>query len=212
MACCLMSPSHYLNQYFGVRQSAKWVRPSLGTTEPRMTLETQMSTMLTLDYWHPSQCNFTGNAQDTCMFAKLSFEIFFFFFKDFMHLPRSIFFFLKIYASAKVNELMTPLVQKWHNWLCNTDGVPPKKYPLSLCLVLFCYRLVIVISTHILLGLPLSASEKGCYTLSFTHFRGYFIGTGTIIWFSQCQWSNPEGYGKIRHVNSQIIDDIAITK
>ena len=29
MTCWLRASGHYLNQYFGVRQSAKWVRPSL---------------------------------------------------------------------------------------------------------------------------------------------------------------------------------------
>ena len=34
----------------------------------------------------------------------------------------------------------------------------------------------------------------------FTHIlQGSFTGTGTIIWLSQCQWSNPEGYGYIHH-------------
>ena len=37
---------------------------------------------------------------------------------------------------------------------------------------------------------------------NFTHIlQGYFTGTGAITWLPQCQWSNPEKYGKIHHQN-----------
>ena len=28
------------------------------------------------------------------------------------------------------------------------------------------------------------------------NLQGCFTGTGAILWLPQCQWSNPEGYGK----------------
>ena len=34
-------------------------------------------------------------------------------------------------------------------------------------------------------------------------FHGYFTDNGAIIRLSQCQWSNPEIYGQIKHMNPQ---------
>ena len=40
--------------------------------------------------------------------------------------------------------------------------------------------------------------------IDFTHIlQGYFTGTGAIVWLPQCQWSNPEGYDLMDHMNSQ---------
>ena len=42
--------------------------------------------------------------------------------------------------------------------------------------------------------------------------QGYFTGTGAIIWLPQCQWSNPEEYGKtqpvLHHNKAQILWNI----
>ena len=45
-----------------------------------------------------------------------------------------------------------------------------------------CCDLIVVIFTHTLLG--------------------YFTGTAACIWLSQCQWSKPEEYDKINHIDS----------
>ena len=44
-----------------------------------------------------------------------------------------------------------------------------------------------------------------CLTqVHFTHIlQGYFTGTGAIIRLPQWQWSNPEGYGQMYHMNLQ---------
>ena len=34
----------------------------------------------------------------------------------------------------------------------------------------------------------------------------YFTGTGAIVWLPQCQWSNPERYGYIDHIDPLGID------
>ena len=62
-------------------------------------------------------------------------------------------------------------------------------------------------------GLGYSVSPTLCTLLAlccdlvlvcFTHIhQDYFTGTGAIIRLPQCQWSNPDGYGLMYHINSQ---------
>ena len=35
----------------------------------------------------------------------------------------------------------------------------------------------------------------------YPYFQGYITNTGAIIWLPQCQWHNPDEYGKIDHMN-----------
>ena len=35
----------------------------------------------------------------------------------------------------------------------------------------------------------------------YPYFQGYITSTGAIIWLPQCQWYNPDEYGKIDHMN-----------
>ena len=52
---------------------------------------------------------------------------------------------------------------------------------------------------HVLLvGLPaVLRRNKDCLNLNLNILQGHFTDTGAITWLPQCQWSNPEGYGKI---------------
>ena len=60
------------------------------------------------------------------------------------------------------------------------------------CNVLFCCGFVLNYFNHIL---------QGCFTW-----------TGAIIWLPQCQWSSPEEYGQIHHIDLQWIHGITTTK
>ena len=41
------------------------------------------------------------------------------------------------------------------------------------------------------------------YNYSVYKWLSYVIGTGTIVWLPQCQWSNPEGYGDNHSLTNQ---------
>ena len=70
------------------------------------------------------------------------------------------------------------------NWVCSEKNtVYPKKYAHGF--VVFCF--VVVMQSVIM-----NSHEV------FIHIRqGCFAGTGAIVRLPQCQWSKPDGYGKI---------------
>ena len=53
----------------------------------------------------------------------------------------------------------------------------------------------------------------GLVMVNFNHIlQGCFTGTGAITWLPQCQWSNPEWYGQMRHMDPPRTDNITTTK
>ena len=63
-----------------------------------------------------------------------------------------------------------------------------------------------VLLCFVLLWLYYQCLLHSCDAL--THIlQGSFTGTGAILWLPQCQWGNPEGYGKTDHHYSKTNHD-----
>ena len=69
--------------------------------------------------------------------------------------------------------------------------VIPKKYGHAPCFIVFCSGLVMMYIIHMI--------------------QGYFIVTEKTVWLPQWQWSNPDQYAWITHINAQRTDNIITT-
>ena len=78
---------------------------------------------------------------------------------------------------------MTPRPSSWYQGSVAISTVYPKKYTHGL--VVLCF--VVVMQSFIM-----NSHEV------FIHIhQGCFAGTGAVVRLPQCQWSKPDGYGKI---------------
>ena len=77
---------------------------------------------------------------------------------------------------------MISIHNKTHKCENTVDTVYPKKYAHGF--VVLCF--VVVMQSFIM-----NSHEV------FIHIQGCFAGTGAIVRLPQCQWSKPDGYGKI---------------
>ena len=82
------------------------------------------------------------------------------------------------------NLMVVPMntTQDWYHWRTNTT-VYPKKYAHGF--VVLCF--VVVMQSFI----------KNSHEVFIHIHQGCFAGTGAIVRLPQCQWSKPDGYGKI---------------
>ena len=82
-----------------------------------------------------------------------------------------------------VNKKNHPYSSVFLHWHWGNHTVYPKKYAHSF--VVLCF--VVVMQSLIM----------NSYEVFIHIYQGCFAGTGAIVRLPQCQWSKPDGYGKI---------------
>ena len=86
------------------------------------------------------------------------------------------------YVSSDLNCEVSVVILRTREWMCKYT-VYPKKYAHGFVVICF----VVVMQLFIM-----NSHEEFIYI-----HQGCFVGTGAIVRLPQCQWSKPNGYGKI---------------